>query len=59
MPAGQPARWDGAAAVVETTVGRGKLMLFGPLVVFRAHPHATFKFLFNGVYYGTAERVTL
>ncbi|MDP2958966.1 MAG: hypothetical protein Q8N53_21255, partial [Longimicrobiales bacterium] len=48
-----------AVAVVDADVGRGKLLLLGPLVVFRAHPHATFKFLFNGVYYGGAERVTL
>ena len=49
----------GAVAVADADVGKGKLVLLGPLVVFRAHPHATFKFLFNGVYYGSAERVAL
>jgi hypothetical protein len=49
----------GATAVAEADMGKGKLLLFGPLVAFRAHPHGTFKLLFNGVYYGKAERVTL
>ena len=47
----------GGIAVVDGQVGKGRLLLFGPLVAFRAHPHATFKFLFNGVYYGGAESV--
>ncbi len=46
-------------AVIDANVGRGKLFLFGPEVVFRAQPHGTFKFLFNGIYYGRAEPVTL
>ena len=49
----------GTVAVAETELGRGKLVLFGPLVAFRAHPHGTFKFLFNGIYYGGAEQATL
>jgi hypothetical protein len=50
----------GGAAVVEADVGRGKLMLFGPEITNRAQPHGTFKFLFNGIYYGGgAEEVTL
>jgi hypothetical protein len=49
----------GAVAVAETRVGSGTLVLIGPLVAFRAHPHATFKFLFNAVYYGIAKTVTL
>ena len=32
------------------TVGKGKLYLFGPEITFRAQPHGTFKFLFNGIY---------
>ena len=49
----------GAVAVAEAEVGKGKLLLFGPLVAFRAHPHGTFKLLFNGIYYGNAEPVLL
>ncbi len=40
---------EGGAAVVETQVGKGKLVLFGPEILFRAQPHGTFKFLFNGI----------
>ena len=46
-------------AIVDATVGKGKLVLFGPEIVFRAQPHGTFKFLFNGIYYGRAESVNL
>jgi hypothetical protein len=37
------------AAVVEASVGRGRLVLFGPEILFRAQPHGTFKLLFNGI----------
>jgi len=33
----------------EATVGQGKIYAFGPEVTFRAQPHGTFKFLFNGI----------
>jgi hypothetical protein len=48
-----------AVAIAQADVGKGTLVLFGPLVAFRAHPHATFKFLFNGLYLGSAQPVTL
>ena len=41
---------QGGVAVVDATVGKGKLVLFGPEITFRAQPHGTFKFLFNGIY---------
>jgi hypothetical protein len=50
---------EGGAAAVEASVGKGKLILFGPEVAFRAQPHGTFKLLFNALYYGTAESVML
>ena len=40
----------GGVQVVEATVGRGKLFMFAPEITFRAQPHGTFKFLFNGIY---------
>jgi len=55
---GQKYLQDGVA-VVEARVGKGKLFLFGPEIAFRGQPHGTFKFLFNGIYYGGAESVTL
>jgi hypothetical protein len=50
-------RLQGTVPVVEAEVGKGKLFMFGTLIAFRAHPHATFKFLFNGIYYGNATPV--
>jgi hypothetical protein len=44
---------EGGVAVAEAAVGRGTLVLLGPEVTFRAQPHGTFKFLFNGIYIGT------
>ncbi|HET7619737.1 MAG TPA: M14 metallopeptidase family protein [Vicinamibacterales bacterium] len=41
---------DGGAAIVEARVGKGRLFLFGPEILFRAQPHGTFGFLFNGLY---------
>ena len=48
-----------AVAVVDARVGKGKLLLYGPEITFRAQPHGTFKFLFNGIYYSRAEEVGL
>ena len=45
---------EGGVAAVESILGRGRVFLFGPEVTFRAQPHGTFKFLFNGIYYGAA-----
>jgi len=42
----------GAAAVVDASVGKGRLVLFGPEVLFRGQPHGTFKLFFNGLYLG-------
>lgn len=53
---GQKYLQDGVA-VIEANVGKGKLFMFGPEIAFRAQPHGTFKFLFNGIYYGRAESV--
>jgi hypothetical protein len=47
---------EGAVAVAEANVGRGKLYLFGPEILFRAQPHGTFKLFFNGLYNGGESR---
>jgi zinc carboxypeptidase len=46
---------EGGAAMVQADVGKGKLFLFGPEILFRAQPHGTFKFLFNGIYAGSND----
>ena len=50
---------QGGIAVVEADVGKGKLFLFGPEIARRAQPHGTFKFLFNGIYYGGSTSVAI
>jgi len=50
---------DGGTAVAEASVGQGKVVLLGPEVAFRAQPHATFKLLFNSLYYGSAKAVAV
>jgi hypothetical protein len=46
---------ENALAAAEVDVGKGSLFMFGPEITFRAQPHGTFKFLFNGIYYGPAK----
>ena len=41
---------EGGVAIAEASVGKGSVYLFGPEVLFRATPHATFKLFFNGVF---------
>ncbi len=49
----------GSIAIIEAEVGQGKLFLYGPEIARRAQPHGTFKFLFNGIYYGGSTTVEL
>jgi Zinc carboxypeptidase len=50
---------DKTVAVLEAKVGRGKLFLYGPEIIFRGQPHGTFKLLFNGILFGPSEPATL
>jgi hypothetical protein len=50
---------DGAVAVLEAKAGEGKLFVMGPEVTFRGEPHATFKLMFNALYYGSAQAVAV
>ncbi|MGE0813651.1 MAG: M14 family metallopeptidase [Vicinamibacterales bacterium] len=45
---------EGGTAAVEAAVGKGRVFLIGPEITFRAQPHGTFKFLFNGIFVGPA-----
>ena len=40
---------NGGVVAVEAPVGKGRLFLFAPEIMFRGQPHGTFKFLFNGI----------
>ena len=46
---------EGGVGAIEADYGSGKIFLFGPKITFRAQPHGTFGFLFNGIYYGAAR----
>ena len=41
---------DQAVQIIDAPVGKGRVVLFGPEIAWRAQPHGTFKFLFNGIY---------
>jgi len=40
---------DGGVVVIDASVGKGRLVLYGPQVLFRAQPHGTFKLVFNAI----------
>jgi Zinc carboxypeptidase len=44
---------EGGVAIIDARVGKGRLALFGPQVLFRGQPHGTFKFVFNGIVQST------
>jgi hypothetical protein len=50
---------DGGTAVVDASVGEGKVVLLGPEVNFRDQPAGTYKLLFNALYYGSAKPAAL
>ena len=50
---------NNSIAVAQAKIGKGKVLLYGPEVTFRGQPHATFKFLFNGLLYGPATATVL
>jgi zinc carboxypeptidase len=47
---------ENGVGAIEADYGQGKMFIFGPKITFRAQPHGTFGFLFNGIYYGANER---
>jgi hypothetical protein len=46
---------EGGVAIIDARVGKGRLALFGPQVLFRGQPHGTFKFVFNGIVQSVVE----
>jgi hypothetical protein len=50
---------NNSIAVAQNNLGKGKIFLYGPEITFRGQPHATFKFLFNGLLYGPSTPTVL
>ena len=50
---------NNSIAVAQANLGKGKVLLYGPEITFRGQPHATFKFLFNGLLYGPSTPTVL
>jgi hypothetical protein len=46
----------GGIVAIEARVGKGRVLLFGPEILQRAQPHATFKLFFNGILSSAVER---
>jgi hypothetical protein len=44
------------AGIVDVTVGKGKVVMVGPEILFRGQPHASFKILFNAILRSTEQR---
>jgi len=40
---------DQGVAIAETTVGRGRVLVMAPEILFRSQPHGTYKLFFNGL----------
>ncbi len=40
----------GTASVVDVPLGKGRVVLYGPEILFRAQSHGTFKLLFNAIF---------
>jgi hypothetical protein len=50
---------NGGTVIAQAKVGKGMIYLFGNEITFRAQPHGTFTFLFNGIYHSGATSVKL
>jgi hypothetical protein len=50
---------NNSIAVAQDNLGKGKILLYAPEITFRGQPHATFKFLFNGLLYGPSTPTVL
>jgi len=46
---------NGGVGVVDAPMGKGRLVLLGPEILFRGQPHGTFKLLFNGIHLSAAQ----
>jgi hypothetical protein len=48
---------DKGVEIIDSAVGKGRVFVFAPEILFRAQPHGTFKLLFNGIYLSVAPEM--
>jgi hypothetical protein len=46
---------DKGIQIVDATVGKGRVFLFGNDLLFRTQPHGNYRFFFNGLYLSVAD----
>ena len=51
---GGSSTWTKASQILDTSVGKGRLFLMAPEVLFRSQPHGNYKLFFNGLYLSVA-----
>ena len=49
---------ENGVAMVETNVGKGRLFLIAPEILFRSQPHGNYKLFFNGLYLSVTPSMT-
>jgi hypothetical protein len=50
--------FDKGVQIIETNVGKGRLFLMAPEVLFRSQPHGNYKLFFNGLYLSVAPALS-
>ena len=48
---------DKGVAMMETSVGQGRVFIMAPEVLFRSQPHGNYKLFFNGLYLSVAPEI--
>ena len=46
---------DKGVAMMDATVGSGRVIALGPEILFRSQPHGSYKLLFNALYLSTSK----
>jgi putative intracellular protease/amidase len=48
---------DKGVEIIDSAVGKGRVFIFAPEILFRAQPHGTYKLFFNGIYLSVAPEM--
>ena len=47
---------DKGVQMIETSVGKGRVFLLAPEVLFRSQPHGNYKLFFNGIFLSVRQQ---